>query len=128
MNTLQKTLLTLAITLTVFAGFTFSQGGDVFGSDGNATNIATSTYAYPVGTSQIVLFATSTCSSRIVTTRDIAVSLSFNEAAGRVPTAIAGHVQTASTTVVYDSEQYGCGAVRAVSTGAATTVHVSEAR
>ena len=89
--------------------------------------VASSTLAYPVGTSATILFATSTCSARVITTREAAISLAFNGALGQTPTAIAGHVQLASTTVAYDSGQYGCGAWRVISaTGAATTVHVSE--
>jgi len=129
MNTLTKILLTIAIASTVGA-FLFA-GSRSFGGapSGLQATVATSTFAYPVGTAQTVLFATSTCAARVISTRNEAVMLSFNEPAGQVPTVTTGHSQLASTTVMYDAEQFGCGTVRVISaTGGATAVSVSESR
>lgn len=129
-NTFNRIIsITIILGMIVLTAMFLTQ--KAFGSapSGLQASVATSTLAYPVGTSQTILFATSTCASRVITTRDVPVSLSFNESVGQVPTATSGHVQLASTTVVYDSGQYGCGTVRVVSTTVgATTVHVTESR
>lgn len=53
-------------------------------------------------------FATSsTCTSRIVTTKTAPILLGFMDSA--TATQQYGHLQAASTTVQYDSEIYGCG-------------------
>jgi hypothetical protein len=129
-NTFNR-VISLAIIMGLIALTAMVLTQKAFGSapSGLPATVATSTFAYPVGTSQTVLFATSTCAARVITTRNEAVMLSFNEPAGQVPTVLTGHSQVASTTVVYDSGQYGCGAVRVISaTGAATAVSVSESR
>jgi hypothetical protein len=66
-----------------------------------------------IGTSGVVLFATSTCAARIITTVASPIMLTFSDYAGQTPTALVGHLQAASTTVVYDSGQYGCGLFKA---------------
>lgn len=121
--------LVIILSLIVLTSLLLTQKSFGSAPSGLPATIATSTLAYPAGTSATLLFATSTCSARVITTREAPISLGFNGALGQTPTAIAGHMQLASTTVVYDSGQYGCGAVRVISaTGAATTVHVTEAR
>lgn len=130
MKTLQTISILVGVTI-IMVGISLIKNQNKFGSapTGLQASVATSTLAYPVGTSQAILFATSTCSSRVVSTRAEAVMLSFNESTGQVPTATTGHLQLGSTTVVYDSGQFGCGTVRAISaTGGATSVGVTESR
>ena len=91
----------------------------------NAT-IATSS-SYSLTTTASVLFATSTCAARIITTQASPIMLTFSDYAGQTPTALLGHLQAASTTVAYDSGLYGCGLVKAYSFTTATTT-VSESR
>lgn len=80
-----------------------------------------------VTTTAGTLFATSTCVSRIVTTSASAVMLTFSDYAGQTPTGSFGHLQPASTTVVYDSGQFGCGRVQVYSF-ATQLITVSESR
>ncbi len=68
--------------------------------------------------------ARQTCSSRIITTVAQPVMLSFHSSV--VPTALAGHLQAASTTIVYKSDDYGCGAISAYGYTASTTITTSE--
>lgn len=56
-----------------------------------------------------IVMASSTCAARIVSTGVSAVNISFNDT---LPTGTLGVLQAASTTVAYDSGQYGCGTVR----------------
>lgn len=91
--------------------------------------IATTTLGFVMQTTQTVIAATSSCSARIITTRAQSAMLTFSDLPGVVPTAVLGHLQLASTTVSYDSGQYGCGTVRIVSAGLTTdTVDISESR
>ena len=55
------------------------------------------------------LVATSTCSSRVITTGASAIVLDLSERNG-APIGFLGHWQAASTTVNYDSGVYGCDA------------------
>lgn len=76
------------------------------------------------------IFATSTspmCSSRIVSTTGSAVMLYFSDILGQRPSFNSGHVQAASSTVMYDAELYGCSAVYAYGF-TSTVITVSEAR
>lgn len=65
-----------------------------------------------VGTTGVLVFATSTCSARIVTTYASPVMITFSDRIGQVPTGTYGHLQAASTTVAYDGGLYGCGAMK----------------
>lgn len=77
-------------------------------------------------TTASLVFATSTCAARVVsTTGTSGIMLGFSDKQGFVPTGNVGHWQPASTTVAYDSGQYGCGAVRIYSF-VAQTITVSE--
>lgn len=58
-----------------------------------------------------VVTARDTCASRVISTRNGAVLLSFDE--NTAPSATRGHLQSASTSIAYDSELYGCGPIRA---------------
>lgn len=79
---------------------------------GLPTTVATTSNP-TIGTTASLLFATSTCDARIITTVASPIMLTFSDVQGKVPTGVFGHLQAASTTVVYDSGQYGCNAVRA---------------
>jgi hypothetical protein len=76
-----------------------------------------------ISTTGVTLFATSTCAARIITTYASPIMLTFSDYAGQTPTATFGHLQTASTTVVYDASIYGCGLFKAYGfTSSAITV------
>lgn len=67
-----------------------------------------------VNTTAALVFATSTnqsCAARIITTYASPIMLTFSQNQGKIPTGTFGHLQPASTTVAYDSGQYGCNAV-----------------
>lgn len=66
------------------------------------------------------------CDSRVISTRANNIMLSFND--NIAPSATVGHLQLASTTVVYDSGQYGCGNVTAYGYTSSSTITVSEFR
>lgn len=68
--------------------------------------------------------ARQTCSSRVITTVAQPIMLSFNT--NITATALAGHLQSASTTIVYKSDDFGCGAVSAYGHNASTTITTSE--
>jgi hypothetical protein len=74
------------------------------------------------------IFATSTCSARIVTTRENPVRIVFSDVEGRIPTATVGHLQLSSTTVAYDSGIVGCGLMRIFGVYASSTITVTETR
>ena len=91
-----------------------------------ATVATTSNIA--VTTTQKLVFATSTCAARIVSTKASAITITFSDnPTAIVPTGAVGHVQAASTTVVYDSGLYGCGALRIYSY-VTDTITVAETR
>lgn len=80
--------------------------------DGLQATVATSSFRAATATTVQLLFATSSaCTSRIISNQAGALKLTFNDKLGARPTAVNGVLQSASTTVVYDAEQYGCGAV-----------------
>lgn len=71
------------------------------------------------------LFTTAnSCASRIVSSTASILMLSFNS--NITPTGSVGHIQAASTTVAYPSDNYGCGAVTAYAFSS-TTITKAEA-
>lgn len=84
------------------------------------TNVTVTTTAGPI-------FATSTCAARVVTTSAQPIMMTFSDYSGQTPTGSFGHLQAASTTVVYDSGQYGCGLYKIYSFGT-QLITVSETR
>lgn len=66
-------------------------------------------------TTATTLIATTTCVARIITTKSSAILLTFSDYNNASPSSLYGHLQPASTTVAYDSGQYGCGKVKAYS-------------
>jgi len=132
-NILQKhigKLITLGAALVVlFTVLVMNRPVDASAPSGLGATVATTTLGYTVQVSQTVLFATSTCAARVVTTRAQPIMLTFSDVQGKVPTAVSGHLQLASTTVTYDSGQYGCGTFRVISATPSTdTISVSESR
>ena len=80
--------------------------------------IATTTTVGPQGASavKVQLFAANTsCKSRIISTVNSAIMISFDDIAGAgnvgstTLSGTVGSVQVASTTVAYDAEDFGCG-------------------
>lgn len=104
---MKKTIIGLIVGFLALLGYNVSSN---LGASTNVTaTVATSSFqTVTAGTAQR-LFATSTlCSTRIITTQGSAIKLTFSDFLGQRPTGINGHIQTASTTVVYDSEHFGC--------------------
>ena len=58
------------------------------------------------------IIATSSCSSRVITTKTSPITLTFADGMGTASERF-GHLQAASTTAAYDAERYGCGRITA---------------
>lgn len=96
-----------------------------------STSAATMAYAVPkVATSSLAstgpgtnvqqLVATSSnCVSRVISTMNVPVMLTFG---GSIPNGAYGHWQGASTTVAYDNGSFGCGAINAFSYSSTSVV------
>ena len=96
--------------------------------------IATTTTVGPQGAAAVktqIFAANTSCKSRIISTVNGAVMLSFDDipGAGNVGSTTVsgtvGHVQVASTTVAYDAELFGCGTWNAWAS-ASTTITLVE--
>lgn len=125
-NTLYKVIASLVCTVVIFLMIVSLVANNqskqtVYGSapTGLMSTLAT-TSVNAVGTTASTLFATSTCSDRVISTKAQAIMLTFSDYAGQTPTAVFGVLQSASTTVVYNGGQYGCGLVKAYAFGADT--------
>ena len=94
---------------------------------GLQSTVSTSTMLSLASRTATSLIATSTCSSRIISTTDKQIMLTFSDYNNAAPTATFGVMQAASTTVAYDSGQYGCGLVKGWG-DAATNITVTETR
>lgn len=92
---------------------------------GIQVSIASSSNPVLVATTVGTVIGTTTCAARIITTQATAIVLTFNDR--DTPTLGTGVWQGASTTVAYDSGQYGCGKVKAISS-AAQVLSVIDAR
>ena len=117
-------VIAAVLSLTYFA--LSSPKASASGQPGLIVGVATSSNP-TLTTTAGILFATSTCSARIVTTVASPIMLTFSDFIGQTPTALFGHLQAASTTIVYDAEKYGCGSFKAYSFTTAT-VTVTETR
>lgn len=128
--TLQKDfLLASALVLVIVACasiIAFTQNVGI----GQAVEPNMQSRIHAMSTSSVGVYTASTisagtienCASRIVTTNE-RLYLSFDPSL--TPTGVTrGLYQAASTTVAYDAEQYGCGAVTAIA-GATTTVSIT---
>jgi hypothetical protein len=142
--TLTKTHI-LAVASVLLAAiaiyFVFAQTNSAVGESFTGTvsqmDSATTTTVGPQGFdggNAVVIFTkNSDCDARVITTPGTsAIMLSFddfkktaNDISSSTLSATVGHLQAASTTVVYDSGQYGCGKVSAYA-WATTSLTVSE--
>lgn len=96
---------------------------------GLQATVATSSPAgIVVGTTAQTVFATSTCSARVITTVAKPIMITFSSFNEATPSGVFGHYQAASTTVAYDSGVYGCGALKVYGFDASTTITVTETR
>lgn len=111
-----KTVLSIvAVVVLVVAGvfFVVPKSSVQLGSVGGLqATVATSSFQSVTAAAVELLFSTSTsCTSRVISTQAGAIKLTFSDRIGERPTGSSGMIQTASTTVVYDASQYGCGAI-----------------
>lgn len=130
-QTLQKIVLyTVVIGMIAVVLYSLYQVNQAHATDATTipATIATSSLMVVGPQSANTLFATSTCTSRVITTYANPVMLTFSENQGNVPTAVYGHLQSASTTVAYDAGLYGCGKMKAYGYTASTSITVTEAR
>lgn len=130
-NTLQRYgtigFIVVSMFLTILAIMSLSSSKASASAPSGLLATMATTSQFAITTAQQLMFATSTCSARIITTRTQPVMLTFTDKQGVVPTASLGHLQEASTTRAYDSGIYGCGAVRVISGTLITdTIFVSE--
>lgn len=112
----QKTALAVFITSVLFAAaILFSSYANLAGASapsGLPATIATSSNPIITATAATII-ATSTCSARIISTASSTIMLTFTDK--DTPSQSFGTFQAASTTKEYDSGQYGCGRVKAMS-------------
>lgn len=117
-------ILAIILCLSLLIG---SQKVGASAPPGIAASIATSSNPTIAAVTSTLLFSTSTCATRVITTYASPVMLTFSDNQGLTPSGIFGHLQPASTTVAYDATQYGCGAVKVFSF-VAQLLTVSESR
>ncbi len=113
-------ILSLALLIAGWLVHTTPQMRFGNATPGLASFAATTSSDSLAANTSTAIAATSTCVARIVTTSGVSgVMLLFTDKAGNTLTGTLGTaLQAASTTVAYDSGQYGCGLVRAFSYGA----------
>lgn len=98
--------------------------GEAFTGTISQIDSATTTSVGP--DSVITIFSKGTeCDARVISTVGVPIMLGFGTVDGFTVSGTAGHLQGASTTVVYDSGEVGCGAVTAYGFSS-TTITVSE--
>lgn len=124
----------LAVLLFAFlVGFGQSAPAYASTTSGLPARVATSSTIF-VGpnlvtatTSRTTLFtADGTCVTRVISTVGQPILLSFDNVSSTTPNGATGFIQAASTTVAYDSGQYGCGLVSAYGYSASTTITIME--
>lgn len=117
MTTTIKLISAFVITVgLMFFGYLFSQINYARAADTNQNPATVATTSVnTVNTTASLVFATSTCASRTISTTASPIMIGFTDAQGFVPSGISGFVQAASTTVTYDASQYGCRALRVYS-------------
>lgn len=117
----------------IIAGVFLSAKDDSFsGASGLSAKqvIATSTSVGPQENIQIFANKNTSCSSRVISTKASPISITFDDPsngdiASTTLTSMVGFYQSASTTVAYDAELYGCGRWFAHST-ASSSITVAE--
>lgn len=127
---MKNKILTITLSILVIIAGIFAVLGakNTQQALGAVTNQA---YAY-LGTSTAITVGPATttqafssrlmCASRIVSTKANAVMVGF----GTTSTATNGFWQAASTTQVYPSNQFGCGAVNIYGLVSSTTINIAE--
>mgnify|MGYP001576718960 FL=1 len=128
--TLMKNILTIAIwvavALAVIGGLWYlydsisdvvspNVGGAQSGLPTTVVLNPATTTSLTVNTTAALIFASSTCNSRIITTYASPIMIGLTDKFPFAPSGTSGVLQAASTTVAYDSGIYGCAAWRAYS-------------
>lgn len=114
-----------ALIMSIVALVLVSGRGGVLGADATqvAATFASST-AQTVATTATIISATSTgCTARSISTTGKGLMLTFDDS--KTPTGTFGTWQAASTSVLYDAGQWGCGIIRAISQDAASSATVN---
>lgn len=119
-------LVLVCIVITASFIVSYASRADASAPSGLSATASTSPYVLPSRTAT-TLIGTTTCAARVVSTTDKQVMLTFTDALNESPTGTYGHMQLASTTVVYDGGQYGCGKVK-VWADAATNITFTDSR
>lgn len=119
----------IVIGITVFAFVAYSLFENVRIAEASAPSglqatVASSTAEVVLAASAVNIAATSTCAARIISTTQQGIMLTMSDFSGQTPTQTFGLWQAASTTVSYDSGQYGCGLIKAIANGANTNITV----
>lgn len=121
-------LASIVLALFAIALFVFNSPYPVSASAPSGLQASIATTSNPTVTSTAVLvFATSSCAARTISTSASPIMITFSDNQGKVPTGSFGTLQAASTTVTYDSGQFGCGAVKIYSF-TSQVITVAEAR
>jgi hypothetical protein len=109
----QKLITILVAIVALLGGGAYVANNTSFGSVGGiqATIASSTSQTVTIATVRLLYATSSACTSRVISTQAGNIRLTFNDKLGARPTNVFGVLQTASTTVVYDAEQYGCGAV-----------------
>ena len=115
-NTLtRKEVLFIAALAVLALGMAFFYSSDVAGRapPGLSVNVATSSAVNLGDQTALMVQATSTnCGARIITTRASDILLTFADGMATPTSAnMQGHLQSASTTIAYDADTYGCGRI-----------------
>ena len=137
-------LVLLALLVTKYGELGPALGGATPGTAARVATTSTITIANSASAGEILLeevlfnggtgsgVVTNQCATRIITTRATPILINFSGISTSTATttflsAMEGHLQAASTTVVYDGSLYGCGYWGARSAGGATsTISVTE--
>lgn len=130
-QTLQKSLLLLVAAVGIAALFiVLSQPFKVGAEDATVipASLATTSLMSVGPQNATTLMATSSCTARIITTYGNPIMLTFSDYLNQSPTATFGHLQAASTTVVYDAGEVGCGLVKAYGYTASTSITFTSMR
>lgn len=128
MTNIKQNLLFIAALVAIFGFLAYATFSDKVHADATqvAATVATTSVSL-VGTTPILVFATSTCASRTISTTASPIMIGFTDAQGFVPSGVSGFLQGASTTVSYDGDKFGCKTLRVYSF-VSGTITVQESR
>lgn len=119
MNTTLVRPILFIIAAAIFAGAVYlvllGQKPVAFGAANEVQATIATSSTLTLSTTPILIFATSSCGTRIISTTASPIMLIFTDAQGDVPSGQVGVLQGASTTANYSNGTYGCAAVRAYS-------------